>query len=30
MYNNDVIEVVVLEVLDNEYEAQEEMNRYIK
>ena len=30
MYNNDVIEVVVLEVLDNEYEAQEEVQKYIR
>ena len=30
MYENKLIEVVVLEVLDNEYEAKEAMDRYIK
>ncbi len=30
MYDHDAIEVVVLEVLDNEYETKEEVDRYIK
>ena len=30
MYENKPVEVVVLEVLDNEYKVIEEMDRYIK
>ena len=30
MYKNKAIEVVVLEVLDNEYEIEEEKDRYIR
>ena len=30
MYDDDAIEVVVLEVLDNEYEVKEEMDKYIR